>query len=514
MAVGQHLMKWMWIMDNVEMRGVVRWNAAPDGTELPLYAGEGDVLDAFNLELDPNYRHIVSLMRGNNPTVPLGGPSGSIHVEGYPNGFDDPNGINRAEPFPLPDHRAITPAEQFQVTIDRAGTRRPLRVGDHVRLFGRWIIENEHEDLCWTHKWGAGPDWAKLKVGCVWAELHPFHWDSIWLVEALDPERNAEILSLAAPIYEETYQRGAVVDPLKIWVAGHVFIEDDRSNYHHTMTADAHIEAPPPPAGSKPGDYKVGYFEEVLINGTGLDVSDVRQIEVLSDGIRVSASVTAPATVFAPGEIGGLIPQQVADINDPANNKSVFQARYTVWQAPNPAAFVSQSVPSSMVTGEKYQVSVTMRNAGTNTWTPIGTQYYALGSQSPQDNQIWGLNRIKVPSEITPGGETTFSFQVTAPLTRGTYDFHWRMLQEMVEWFGDFTPDVAIRVEGKPTTVPDVTELSARIAAEEIRAANLTPKYTGDTGPNAWVWKQFPEGGTIVESGSTVTLQLSTKERL
>lgn len=385
-------------------------------------------------------------MRGNQPPPPDGGPPGAIHVEAYshsPNSFDDPTVINRAEPFALPDK----PGDQnFEVRVDRAGNRRPLRAGGHVRLFGRWVIENQHEDLCWTHKWGLGPDAIKLKVGCVWAELHPFHWQSIELVEALDSERNIETLSLAAPVYEETYQRGAALDPFKIVVAGHVYIADDRSNYHETMAANAHIKAPPPPAGSQPGDYKGAYFEEVLINGTGLDVSKVRKIRVVEDGIRVTASVTAPPKVAAFPAPGGYKPQQVADIHDPANNKSAFQARYTVWLVPKLAAFVSQSVPASMVVGWKYQVSVTLRNAGTKTWTPVGTQHHALGSQSPQDNKVWGLNRVKVPFSVAPGEEAPFNFEVTAPSTPGVYDFQWRMVHEFLEWFGDYTPKVSVSV--------------------------------------------------------------------
>ncbi len=363
--------------------------------------------------------------------------------------------IKRAEPFALPNK----PEQQkFDVRVDHAGTRRMLRVGDHVRLFGRWVIENQHEDLCWTRKWGPSnplnPEEKLYQVGCVWAELHPFHWQSIELVSALAPEKTVETLSLAAPVYEETFRRGGPLGYVNILgaqislaeIAGHVFVADDRSNYHHTMTANALVKAPPPPSGAKPGDYKVAHFEEVLVNGTGLDVPKVRQIQVLEDGIRVMASVTAPATIYAKPHPGSWTSQQVADIHDPANNKSVFQARYTVWLVPNPAVFVSQLVPASMVAGRKYQVSVRMRNAGAKTWTPTGGQYHALGSQSPQDNKIWGLNRIKVPTSVPPGGEITFSFEVTAPSSPGTYDFQWRMVHEFVEWFGDYTPKTKVSV--------------------------------------------------------------------
>jgi hypothetical protein len=67
--------------------------------------------------------------------------------------------------------------------------------------------------------------------------------------------------------------------------------------------------------------------------------------------------------------------------------------------APLDAQFVVQDVPTSMVPGEVYPVSITYRNAGTATWTNTtgpGTRgAFSLGSQTPQDNAIWGLRPIR-----------------------------------------------------------------------------------------------------------------------
>ena len=112
----------------------------------------------------------------------------------------------------------------------------------------------------------------------------------------------------------------------------------------------------------------------------------------------------------------------------------------------NVATFISQSVPATMVAGQKYTVSITMRNDGTATWSRDGANPYRLGSQ-PQDTQLWVATRAILPAaNVTPGGLATFSFQVTAPSTPGTYDFQWRMLQELVQWFGPATPKVAVVV--------------------------------------------------------------------
>ncbi|MEY4731244.1 MAG: hypothetical protein RL681_190 [Candidatus Parcubacteria bacterium] len=110
------------------------------------------------------------------------------------------------------------------------------------------------------------------------------------------------------------------------------------------------------------------------------------------------------------------------------------------------AAYVSQTVPTSLVVGQTATVSITMRNTGQASWTAAGL--YRLGSQNPQDNLTWGVGRLFLPANVTvnPNGTWTFTFNIRAPATPNTYNFQWRMLQESVAWFGDYTPNVAITV--------------------------------------------------------------------
>jgi len=112
----------------------------------------------------------------------------------------------------------------------------------------------------------------------------------------------------------------------------------------------------------------------------------------------------------------------------------------------NNAVFISQSVPSGMEAGQTYTVSVTMQNTGSTTWTNDAN--YRLGSQNPQDNTTWGFNRVFLPAVVAPGVQVTFTFNVIAPTTPSTYNFQWRMVQDAVEWFGDYTPNVLVSVSG------------------------------------------------------------------
>ena len=115
-------------------------------------------------------------------------------------------------------------------------------------------------------------------------------------------------------------------------------------------------------------------------------------------------------------------------------------------QAPQDnAAFVSQSVPTSMTAGQAYSVSVTMRNSGGSTWTSAAG--YKLGSQNPTNNTTWGLNRVLLGSNVAPGATRMFSFTISAPSAPGSYNFQWRMLREGVAWFGAQTSNVVVSVQ-------------------------------------------------------------------
>jgi|GEM_PF-6582267 len=112
----------------------------------------------------------------------------------------------------------------------------------------------------------------------------------------------------------------------------------------------------------------------------------------------------------------------------------------------NNAEFVSQVVPAFMNPGRVYPIIITMRNAGTTTWSD--TDNYHLGSQNHQDNTVWSFGRVNFSDDesILPGATKKFVFNVTAPAVPGAYNFQWRMVQDGVEWFGDKTVNAAITV--------------------------------------------------------------------
>jgi len=117
----------------------------------------------------------------------------------------------------------------------------------------------------------------------------------------------------------------------------------------------------------------------------------------------------------------------------------------------NNAQFISYEVPSTVAVGQQFTVSIKMKNTGTSIWY---SDNYKLGSQNPQDNEVWGKSHIILnPQEIIlPGDTKTFIFTLTAPSSPGVYNFQWRMLQENISLFGDYTDNFVITV--KPNQNP------------------------------------------------------------
>jgi hypothetical protein len=198
-------------------------------------------------------------------------------------------------------------------------------------------------------------------------------------------------------------------------------------------------------------------------------------------------------------------------------------ARISVKMPTNNARFISQSVPKTLSPGETETVSITLENSGDTTWTK--NQNYKLGTQNPQDNRLWtGTTRqyLADVDRIESGRKKTFSFDILAPVTLGFYNFQWRMVQDGVEWFGDFTPNAVIEV--KKGTQPPASN-DAQFVSQNVPSA-LDPGETTmvtvtikNTGTSTWsrddgykLCSRNPDLNTILTEAPCV--DLPTKEVL
>lgn len=185
----------------------------------------------------------------------------------------------------------------------------------------------------------------------------------------------------------------------------------------------------------------------------------------------------------------------------------------------NDASFVSQTVPTTMVPGQNYSVSVTMRNTGASTWTPDGD--YQLGSENLPDNTRWGLSRVNLSTIVPPGSDGTFSFTVTAP-TAGSHSFQWRMVQQGVERFGALSTNVNVQTVNNPPTVSltsptsnatftaPVTVALAANASDSDGTITKVEFFQGSTklgedttSPYTYSWTSVPAGIYVLTAKAT-----------
>lgn len=189
-----------------------------------------------------------------------------------------------------------------------------------------------------------------------------------------------------------------------------------------------------------------------------------------------------------------------------SNEASATTSSTTPPPTSNNAAFVSQSVPSSLTTSQSATVSVTMRNSGTATWT-AGT--YFLGSQNPQDNTTWGLNRVSLASPVVAGANVTFTFTITAPATAGTYNFQWRMLQNGSGYFGATSTNVTISVGGAPPPPPSSVSITTTSVPGAKRGVAYSQRLTASGGSTPYTWSvtsgALPPGLTLNASTGTIS---------
>jgi hypothetical protein len=110
----------------------------------------------------------------------------------------------------------------------------------------------------------------------------------------------------------------------------------------------------------------------------------------------------------------------------------------------NNAKFIFQKVQSEMETGQTYDVTVVMQNAGNTIWKT--GQYKLLVSTKGGDNLgTWAVANVELSSDVYVNSEVTFNFKVTAPANSGTYNFQCQLSKDGL-FFGEPTTNVILKV--------------------------------------------------------------------
>ncbi|WP_374568761.1 NBR1-Ig-like domain-containing protein, partial [Ideonella sp.] len=148
----------------------------------------------------------------------------------------------------------------------------------------------------------------------------------------------------------------------------------------------------------------------------------------------------------------------------PSPVSGVSETRTIVITSNDDATRVGENVPTKMVAGQQYDVSVTLKNTGTNTWAANST--YQLGAQP--DDKTWGLSRVMLDAAVAPGASKEFKFKVTAPAVASSYPFQWRMLRGSA-WFGERSNQITVQVVPPKPTLSVTRDPNPMLAGETFK---------------------------------------------
>lgn len=178
------------------------------------------------------------------------------------------------------------------------------------------------------------------------------------------------------------------------------------------------------------------------------------------------------------------------------------------------ATFVNNApFPTTMAAGDVATVTVTMTNSGTESWLTGGN--YGLYSQSSPSN-LWGVTSSPVTVQTNGGGNATFTFNITAPATPGSYAQRWQMRKlngTSAGYFGDLINIPVTVTAGTPSYSSTVTSqtIPTLITAGTTANFSITMQNSGIT---AWTGSSFQlySANTPVNLWTTLATPLGAAE--
>ena len=190
-----------------------------------------------------------------------------------------------------------------------------------------------------------------------------------------------------------------------------------------------------------------------------------------------------------------------------------------VVRPPDNAAFVSQSISTSVYGGQQFYPQYTFKNTGGTTWSGAGG-YWSV-SASPWLNTVWTTNRCQLPVNllVAPGQSVALEALVTAPSTPGVYAMQWQMSRNDVP-FGDKTPILSITVFPPESAQCTAQTVPTTATAGQHYIAQVTFKNYGTSDwplntaiapypafDGTWALKYLPTG-SVVKAGNSRTYTL------
>ncbi len=140
------------------------------------------------------------------------------------------------------------------------------------------------------------------------------------------------------------------------------------------------------------------------------------------------------------------------------------------------ASTISATIPTTTYINSLEPISITVRNTGVTNWyNEGGYKLKILGNN-------WGVNEVELDQNeiIASGGLKTFTFDITAPATSGTYQFEATLTHEGIEDFGEtITRQIAVI---NPT--PNISPITPGSIQNNV---NRTVHFNVVNGPSTFV---------------------------
>ena len=153
----------------------------------------------------------------------------------------------------------------------------------------------------------------------------------------------------------------------------------------------------------------------------------------------VAAPVAPPAPAAAPVPEPAIASAPVTPVA-PAKAPRKGRERKTPPAPPYAAEWISDTFPARLTAGQTIVVPISVRNAGTMTWSWGGGNPFRLGYRYYRNRKLLPLPpakdfRTDVPDDVTPGQTVVIQARIALPDEPGNYTLELDLVQEGVTWF-------------------------------------------------------------------------------
>jgi len=129
-----------------------------------------------------------------------------------------------------------------------------------------------------------------------------------------------------------------------------------------------------------------------------------------------------------------------------------------------------------IATGQTKNVSVTVKNTGTQSWTP-GVTFLSYHWYQGGAYPVWDGERTSLPNSVAPNGTITLNAKVLANVPAGSYTLKWDMLGPAT-WFSQKSPPVPTGNQSVEVKTP-LVEVVQIVYVSALVKALFTPNITG-----------------------------------